>query len=388
MGFTIQDMLITSESQYQMKLLAGHNGWSNSISWVLMIEDTKILNNFSGKELAVTTGLGFRTEKELINLAKGLVNRNASGLIINTGEYMHEIPQELISFCNENDLPLIDIPWEIYLADMIKDLSIRIFLQGTADEQISEAFIEAITYPEHEDKYRKTLLSYFDIDGDFQVILFTTDNLDSMDTVDRKKLSYKLQIYLENISHNGHFFYYDSCFVLVLNDIEQDYMEKIVNGMLTRTKARMPEVNVYGGTGSPMKDICNLYLSYNRARAALEYAKKNNLPMIYFDNMGADRLFSSVADARLLQEMGEDVLSVLIEYDKKHEANYVETLGLYLKHNGSVQAVADELFTHRNTVVYRVSNIKKMLETDFDDAEERFKYLLATRIVEYSQKAK
>ena len=388
MGFTIQDMLITSESQYQMKLLAGNNGWSNSISWVLMIEDTKILNNFSGKELAVTTGLGFRTEKELINLAKGLVNRNASGLIINTGEYIHEIPQELISFCNENDLPLIDIPWEIYLADMIKDLSIRIFLQGTADEQISEAFIEAITYPEHEDKYRKTLLSYFDIDGDFQVILFTADNLDSMDTVDRKKLSYKLQIYLENISHNGHFFYYDSCFVLVLNDIEQDYMEKIVNGMLTRTKARMPEVNVYGGTGSPMKDICNLYLSYNRARAALEYAKKNNLPMIYFDNMGADRLFSSVADARLLQEMGEDVLSVLIEYDKKHEANYVETLGLYLKHNGSVQAVADELFTHRNTVVYRVANIKKMLETDFDDAEERFKYLLATRIVEYSQKAK
>ena len=388
MGFTIQDMLITSESQYQMKLLAGNNGWSNSISWVLMIEDTKILNNFSGKELAVTTGLGFRTEKELINLAKGLVNRNASGLIINTGEYIHEIPQELISFCNENDLPLIDIPWEIYLADMIKDLSIRIFLQGTADEQISEAFIEAITYPEHEDKYRKTLLSYFDIDGDFQVILFTTDNLDSMDTVDRKKLSYKLQIYLENISHNGHFFYYDSCFVLVLNDIEQDYMEKIVNGMLTRTKARMPEVNVYGGTGSPMKDICNLYLSYNRARAALEHAKKNNLPMIYFDNMGADRLFSSVADARLLQEMGEDVLSVLIEYDKKHEANYVETLGLYLKHNCSVQAVADELFTHRNTVVYRVANIKKMLETDFDDAEERFKYLLAARIVEYSQKAK
>ena len=388
MGFTIQDMLITSESQYQMKLLAGNNGWSNSISWVLMIEDTKILNNFSGKELAVTTGLGFRTEKELINLAKGLVNRNASGLIINTGEYIHEIPQELISFCNENDLPLIDIPWEIYLADMIKDLSIRIFLQGTADEQISEAFIEAITYPEHEDKYRKTLLSYFDIDGDFQVILFTTDNLDSMDTVDRKKLSYKLQIYLENISHNGHFCYYDSCFVLVLNDIEQDYMEKIVNGMLTRTKTRMPEVNVYGGTGSPMKDICNLYLSYNRARAALEYAKKNNLPMIYFDNMGADRLFSSVVDAKLLQEMGEDVLSVLIEYDKKHEANYVETLGLYLKHNGSVQAVADELFTHRNTVVYRVANIKKMLETDFDDAEERFKYLLATRIVEYSQKAK
>ena len=28
------------------------------------------------------------------------------------------------------------------------------------------------------------------------------------------------------------------------------------------------------------------------------------------------------------------------------------------------------------------------VDPDFDDAEERFKYLLATRIVEYSQKAK
>ena len=340
MGFTIQDMLITSESQYQMKLLAGNNGWSNSISWVLMIEDTKILNNFSGKELAVTTGLGFRTEKELINLAKGLVNRNASGLIINTGEYIHEIPQELISFCNENDLPLIDVPWEIYLADMIKDLSIRIFLQGTADEQISEAFIEAITYPEHEEKYRKTLLSYFDIDGDFQVILFTTDNLDSMDTVDRKKLSYKLQIYLENISHNGHFFYYDSCFVLVLNDIEQDYMEKIVNGMLTRTKAKMPEVNVYGGTGSPMKDICNLYLSYNRARAALEYAKKNNLPMVFLARECGTLLISwkeaeTYKTAELIKQYADNAIYYLRYYLEEQP----DRVKLYTIHGDKVKQI-------------------------------------------------
>ena len=122
MGFTIQDMLITSESQYQMKLLAGNNGWSNSISWVLMIEDTKILNNFSGKELAVTTGLGFDTTEKQINLAKRLVEKHAAGLIINTGEYVLEIPKELKAFCDENDLPLIEVPWEIYLADMIRTM--------------------------------------------------------------------------------------------------------------------------------------------------------------------------------------------------------------------------------------------------------------------------
>ena len=59
MSFTIEDMMLTSEKQYDMKFLAGRNGWSNSISWVHLLEDTTIIQNFWGKELAVTTGLGF-----------------------------------------------------------------------------------------------------------------------------------------------------------------------------------------------------------------------------------------------------------------------------------------------------------------------------------------
>lgn len=384
MGFTIQDMLITSENQFQMKLIAGNNGWSNSISWVLMVEDTTIINNFYGKELAVTTGLGFQTTEALLDLAGRLVKRNAAGLIVNTGFYVMEVPKELIDYCNENDLPLIDVPWEVLMGDMIKDLSMRVFLQGTADEQISEAFIEAIKHPDRRDEYGQTLLPFYDIDGQFQVVLFSTDTLDSMDTVERKKLSYRLQIYLENISHNGFFFYYDSCFVLILNDVGKADFENIVHGMISRTKQRMPDDRMYCGVGSVLADVSNLRTGYKRAKTALKKSIQNKSLIEHFDEMGMERLFSKVSDQLLLKEMGEDVLSSLIEYDKKHDSNYVETLGLYLKHNGSIQAVADELFTHRNTVVYRISNIKKLLDTELDDAEERFKLQVATRIINYT----
>ena len=33
MSFTIQDMMLTAETRYEMKFLVGKNGWSNSISW-------------------------------------------------------------------------------------------------------------------------------------------------------------------------------------------------------------------------------------------------------------------------------------------------------------------------------------------------------------------
>lgn len=205
------------------------------------------------------------------------------------------------------------------MVDMIKDLSIRLFLQGTADEQINAALIRAIEEPANQELYRKDLLQYFDVDGSFRVVLITTDGLDEMDTVERKKLSYRLQIYLENITHNGSFFYYDGNFVLVMNDVSQ-------------------------------KD---------------------------FDEMGLFRMLYSVKDAALLEEMSRGPLQPLIDYDKKHSSNYLETFELYLKYNGSIQAVAEAMFTHRNTVIYWITNIKKMLHSELDSTEERLIYQIA-----------
>ncbi len=377
LGFTIEDMLVLSKERYKMELIGGKKGWSNSISWVLMIEDTAIINNFSGKELVVTTGLGFDTEEKMLGLVERLVKKHAAGLVVNTGEYVLEVSEKIITYCDQNDFPLITVPWEIYLVDMIKDLSIRIFLQGSADEQIIRSMINAIEVPDNQEIYRKELLPYFDVDGEFQVVLFTTDGLDEMDTVERRKLSHRLQIYLENITHNGSFFYYDSNFVLVMNDVSKKDFDEIIDGMVKRTRKRMPDVPIYVGSGSKVIDISNLSAGYKRAKSAITMAKNKGLDLVHFDQMGIYRLLYSLDDGRLLKEMGEEPLRPLIEYDEKHNSNYVETLEWYLKCNGSIQGVADAMYTHRNTVVYRVSNIKKMLECEFDSEEDKIKFMMA-----------
>lgn len=377
MGFTIQDMLIVSKDLYQMELIAGQNGWANSISWLMMIEDTQIINNFNGKELAVTTGLGFPSTEKLMRLGKKLVASHAAGLIINTGEYIHEVPQRLIDFCDENDLPLITVPWKIILADMIKELTMQVFLQGSTDEQIIKAMISAIENPENVNNYRKELLPYYDVDGAFQIILISVGNLDEMDTVERRKLSYRLQIYLENITHNGIFFYYDGAFVLVLNDVDSKNMEDILGGMLSRTKRRMPEEDLHVGVGSMVRDIVNLRTSYTRAKSAVIMARNKDKIRVDFDNMGLFRLLYSVEDKNLLEDMRDTPLLPLIEYDMKHSSNYLETLELYLKYNGSIQKVSEEMYTHRNTVIYRISNIKKLIGCELETTEEKLRFQIA-----------
>ena len=377
MSFTIEDMMLTSEKRYEMKFLAGKNGWANSISWVLLLEDTTIIQNFWGKEVAVTTGLGFPEKEDWMRLARKLNRYHASGLIINVGQYIREIPEELMAYCDENDLPLLTVPWEVRLSDMIKDFSIRVFVQDNTDEQIAAALIAAIETPDNQTAYRRELWQYFDVDGSFQVLLLTCEGLDAMDMVERRKLSYRIQVYLEDITHNASFFYYNSDFVLVANAVPEETLYQLIEGAIKRGEKRMPERKLRVGIGSKCMDISRLSVSYRRAKAAVQMAMTQKRQVVKFDDCGLYRLLYMVEDTGVLQEIETECLAALEEYDRKYNAGYVETLQSYLKHNGSIQAVAEELYTHRNTVLYRLGNIRKVLGNELKTPEERLPYQMA-----------
>ena len=381
MSFTIEDMTTVSKDRYKMELIGGSTGWSNSISWILLIEDNVILRDFTGKDLAVTTGLGFDTEEKLLNLVEGLVARHASGLVVNIGPYVPQIPDSVIRYCDEKGLPLLTVPWSTSLYQMIKDLSMRVFLQSAVDEQISGVLIQVIQEPEAAKLHQEELLPYFDVDGTFQVVLMSTGNLDVMDTVERRRISYRMQIYLENITHNAHFFYYDSCFVLVVNDLSETQLRQVIEGFHNNLKHRMPTSRVAVGIGSMVTDISNLQLAYKRARATVDMALRTGQDLLWFDDLGIYRLFTQVTDERLLREMGADMLRPLIEYDQAHGTAYVETLQYYLSGERSIQQVAQQMFTHRNTIIYRINNIKKLLNCDLESPQDRLNYLIACMIL-------
>ena len=109
-------------------------------------------------------------------------------------------------------------------------------------------------------------------------------------------------------------------------------------------------------------------------------ACSENSPIRYFDRMGMYRLLYSIEDPALLEEMSSEVLRPLTDFDAQHDAGYIETLESFLRNGGSVKAVADELFVHRNTILYRMNNIRKLLNCTLESAEDRMKYMTACMI--------
>lgn len=380
MGFTIEDALVQTQDQYHLKLLAGQEGCSNTMSWVHMIEDTKIIQQLWGKELAVTTGLGFQSHDALFDFIKCLVKYHSVGLIINTGKYIFEVFQDIIDYCNEQEFPLLTTPWEVHMADLIKDFSMRCLFPEREDQQISKLFQEVFTTVQTVEEVRPQLMSSFDVDGYFQVVLIEIEDSDQFDAIERRKIAFQLELCFEKIESPYTFFWFDGCFVLVVNNLEPDNLERIIDKMYKRTKKRMEGKYIHLGIGSQMLDFRQVILSYKRARAAVSMATQFQLPIVSFEEMGIYQILFSIEDKQILSEMYHSLLQPIIEYDQKHHGELEKTLFYYLFYNESQIEMAKNLYLHRNTINYRMLKIKELLGCQLDTFEEKMLYMLAMYI--------
>lgn len=380
MGFTIEDALIQNQEQYQLKLLAGHGGCSNTISWVHMIEDTTIIQQLWGKELAVTTGLGFQSHDALFEFIKCLIKYHSVGLVINTGKYIFDIPQDIIDYCNEQDFPLLTTPWEVHMADLIKDFSMRCLYSQKEDNEISKLFQKAFSMPQLIEEIRQQLMGAFDVDGSFQVVLIGIEDSDQFDAIERRRVAFQLELCFEKIESSYAFFWFDGYFVLVVNNLDSEILESIIDKMYKRTKKRMPSRFIHLGIGTQMHDLHQVILSYKRAKAAVTMAEQFKYPMVLFEEMGVYQILFSIEDKRILIEMYQKLLQPLIDYDQKHHGELEHTLYYYLLYDGSQVAMAKNLYMHRNTINYRMIKIKELLNCQLETFDEKMSYMLALYI--------
>ena len=165
-----------------------------------------------------------------------------------------------------------------------------------------------------------------------------------------------------------------------MNAITEKQGEEILEPFAKRLKTRMPQRTIRIGISSQVNGISNLHAAYKRALAALRMTYAGEETVMYFDRMGLYRLLYSVEDKALLNELSSEILKPLEEYDAQHNAEYVDTLECYLNNGGSVKAVAEEMFIHRNTILYRMTNIKELLNCSLESSEDRMRFKVACMI--------
>lgn len=219
MGFTIEDALRESKKRYKMTLLAGEEGCSNAMSWIQMVEDKTILQQLWGKELVVTTGLGFQSQEKLREFIEQLIKYHSVGLVINTGKYIFDIDQDIIDYCDELSFPLLTVPWEIHIADMIKDFSYHCLRAERDDKYINQTVMDTLINPAIIEESRNKLAGDFDVENDFQVMAISVETEEELGMMERRSIKFQLELCFEKVEGNYSFFWFDGYYIMIFNNL-------------------------------------------------------------------------------------------------------------------------------------------------------------------------
>lgn len=73
----------------------------------------------------------------------------------------------------------------------------------------------------------------------------------------------------------------------------------------------------------------------------------------------------------------------LAAYDAKHKTDLCQMLQVYLQTMKNQSKTAETMFVHRNTVHYRIKKCMELLQSDLENGDEIFTYVLSLRILEH-----
>lgn len=123
-------------------------------------------------------------------------------------------------------------------------------------------------------------------------------------------------------------------------------------------------------------------MAYLQAKKISDISRKCNIntPLITQEQLGVLSLLAQLPEDESVRHYKDKFLSPLKQYDATHRSNLLNTLQVYLGEKCNTKVTAEKLFTHYNTVTYRLERIKKILNADIEDAEVQLQLQIAFKL--------
>lgn len=103
-----------------MNIIAGELGKNREVETVNMMDAPDIIHFLKPNELLVTTAYHLKDNPNLLTvLVRNMAENRCSGLGIKTKRFLKEIPAEAINIANELAFPIIELPMELSLGEIV-----------------------------------------------------------------------------------------------------------------------------------------------------------------------------------------------------------------------------------------------------------------------------
>lgn len=377
MALTTREMFDLTHEQYHLQLLAAKDYLDHVVTWVHMMEYTHITQFFLGNEVVVTGGYALHSEQDMIELVDILTECRCAALVLNIGRYLHAVPQSIIDYCEKVHLPLFTMPWQMYITEFVRDCCSLINQSSQDEAQLARAVTSIVFSPQEAGTYRKQLDERFQEEQGFIMLAIRGDHPTLERNVVEHRSILRLHTALTPYTFSYLIFRYQKRFLILMNHRNLTLAEDAAHRILDAIRTAIPNLPIRIGISDPVDSYQHLTDCFHGAISAGRRASLQRQEIVRFCDMGFYRLLYSVPDDALLSRYYHDMMDTLLQYDAKNNSSYTETLFRYLLSDGSLQTVASAMFTHRNTVHYRMGKIRELLNNDLSTQAQRLPYLLA-----------
>ncbi|MGG3799522.1 PucR family transcriptional regulator [Metabacillus fastidiosus] len=388
MGLTLFEALSIPPLD-RCKIVAGENGLSREINSVNSFDAPDVMKWLKAGDLVLTSGYVFDNEFDLVSLIEDLAKLDCAGLVIK----LSELPENMIKIANKLNLPIIEIPEDLSVSDLLAPVLRQVFIyQGEKyGQEKKNEFIRRLINKKL--KSKEAILSEGSSLGLYQAAGYICLCITPFTNRNKKFDFISIQNKFESFASmkKVHLFfgeYEDNGVIIVQSQYnysrnqKDDSILQMKDDFIEFLKKEFEKDKIYIGLGSYQTDISNCPTSYNEAYEAIQFGKlvSPNENVYEFSTLQIYTILRHIPSF-ISENFIANILGPLINYDKENNSNLIQTLETYLNCSLKPSETGNQLGVHRNTIHFRIAKIKELLNINFDDGNMMFQLNCALRLL-------
>ena len=388
--------LLSLTTMSQAKVIAGFGGMEKGIRWSYKAENINFDKWVRGKELLIVSSpVTQRKNFDLYKTIEKAIELNMSCALLLIGEnYVTQIDKKVIDLAENNDFPLFTMPWDVPLLDFFEELGHAISYlddrKDIEDSLLAEIiFGNCVNTASIEQKCRQM---GYDLGVLEQVFVLHLSEQNSKETCNRLKYNDEpsdectrknqritndqIRNYAQTLKE-----YFSQCNYPA---IVSCYGDRIIGFMRNCTDNRKKIIEIFErfakflqndlneieytlNIGETCENISKLQKSFHetsKTNSVLAHITRKN-EIVFYDEIGFYRMLMSYENTAPMQQFANEVLSPVIQYEKKAHTQLMKTMWAYFECDCNLQRTADKLFSHKNTVKYRLHRVEQLTGKSF-----------------------
>ena len=355
------------------QLLGGRNGLKRRVSWPYICEDTSISKWVNGGEIAFVSGVGDKWNHfDLVEFVEEANKLNLAAIVFSINEdYISQVPAAVIEEADRLEIPVFQIPWEVKRLDVSKEISTYILKVQRKANNIDQIF-ELLLEDSFSDSQRYRLHHLLEQAGLDEDVPFYGMDLFIYEEKGKDDQYVLSSLILEKIKD-----YFDCSYVIrgrFIYKIGHNHMKILLNTKESKTviiekmQGFLQEIvgndttnSLYIGIGnkSKLEDVKRSLMEAEKAVAII--SKKSDFGHIaFYEDLGIYRILLGNKSEQEIKDLCNGVIGDIERYDEANEGELTKTVVSYFNNSFNTSKTAEELFIHRNTLMYRLEKIEKI----------------------------